>query len=1386
MTDLISRIAALPREQRDAIFRKVKREKDSQTRHHPAKTIKLDRGQGPFPLSFAQESLWIYDQMEPGGFRYNVPVAVRITGSLNISALEQGLTEIARRHETWRTTFSSEGGRPFQQIAPFLLVTIPAIDLSGISSSEREKVAAGLAIDHGKRPFDLSRLPIFRPLLIWQCAENEDHILTLTSHHIISDRWSCSLVVEELIAHYDAFSGGVASGLPEPVFQYRDYALWQRELLSQKNLESHLSYWREQLAGSLPVLDLPTDRPRPAIQSYKGGSKRLRLLPDLVEQLEILRHEERASLFMVMLAAFTTLLFRYTGQDDIVVGVPIANRTRPEIEKVIGFFVNTLLIRTRLSPHSTFRELLRRVREVTLDAYAHQDLPFEKLVQDLQPGRDPSRNPLFQVCMAFQNIGIPPLEMRDARLQLLDNEWGISRLDLSLFIWETLTSESQGGGLTTHYSFNADLWNHATIDRMAGHYQAVLETILADPDNRIAALPFLTRPERHQLRLEWNSVMVETPREACMHELFESQVEATPDRVAVIFEDDHLSYHGLNRRSNQLGHMLQRIGVGPEDVAGIFLERSVEMIVGVLGIMKAGGAYLPLDPRYPKDRASFMLKDAGVRVLVSKSELLGQMPAEDTYWTVCLDRDREQIAAEREQNPRSNARDRNLAYIIYTSGSTGKPKGVMIEHRSFVNLSVAFDRAVYAGRGKPLRVSMNAPLVFDASVKQWMQLLGGHTVCVIPEEVRADGAELASYLDRLDIQVLDTTPAQLKGVLAAGVTARAGVPQMVFVAGEAIDELTWENLRRDKRTDYYNLYGPTECTDDTTYQLINGRPGRPTIGAQIGNIELHITEKETSLVPIGVAGELHIGGASPGRGYLNRQEATAERYVPSPHGRSAGGRLYKTGDIVRRLPDGNIEFVGRKDRQVKIRGYRIELGEVEAALREHAGVRDAVVIAEEDHTRGKRLVGYIVDNEEITGKELLDYLGKRLPEHMIPSALVKLDEIPLTHNKKVDYAALPASSHAGPLIKETYVAPQDNVERELAAIWEGVLGVKPIGVHDNFFRLGGHSLLAIQMMMKVRQRFDIKLIASAVLGAPTIASLAALIRGRYTPVDSPVLAPLKADGERALLFCVHPAGGQVMIYKHLADSLSPAQPVYGVQSRALMNPLIEFESFDTMALEYARAIREQQTEGPYYLAGWSIGGVIAVSIARELEHQGQIAAFVGLIDSYLFEDDPFTIETDPLLGLGLAFGGALSNAFNMLDTSSQRAFREELLLLPSEQRTRRVIEWGQAQELLPAELSPEALQDQISLAEIHDRLFRSHQAPIVQAPLHVWWARDRSNKALKRTDWTKYTNGTVQVEVIEGNHFSIVRSPHCDLLSVSLQTALDRAMASREQRVAVN
>jgi amino acid adenylation domain-containing protein len=1038
---------------------------------------------GHVPLSYAQERLWVLEQLEATGAAYHIQAAVRLSGRLDVDALERSFTELVRRHEVLRTRFVAPDGSPEQVIEPVGPFRLEREDFADVAAEEQESAARRRAGEIARESFDLERGPLFLAVLLKLSAT--EHILLPVMHHIVSDDWSIKVLFRDVAALYAAFVDGRPSPLPDLPVQYADYALWQRGWLQGEVLDKQVGYWKERLSGAPAALDLPTDRPRPAVQSFRGASCAFELSKDLTQALSGLARAEGATLFMVLLAAFQVVLSRWSGQKDVVVGSPIAGRTHRATEGLIGFFVNTLALRTDLTGDPSFRALLHQVKDVALGAYAHQDLPFGKLVQELQPVRDPGRHPIFQTLLALQNVPQDGVELPWLPLGGMDGAHVAAKFDLSLDVQE---SEE---GLRGSFEYATDLFDASTIERLAGHLKTLLEGIVTSPEARLSQLSLLPEAERRQLLEEWNATTAEYPRDKCVHELFAAQAARTPDAVALVYEDGALTYGELDRRANQLGHHLQKLGVGPETIVGLCVERSLEMVVGLLGILKAGGAYLPLDPSYPQERLGYMVSDARAPVLVTQAHLLDQLPVHAAS-VVRLDADWGEIERCPATAPPNMTLPDNLAYVIYTSGSTGKPKAAANTHGGLLNRLLWMQTAYHLDESD--RVLQKTPFTFDVSVWEffWPLLIGARLVVARPEGHR-DPAYLAELIEQQGITTLHFVPSMLQAFLQTADLRQCGSVRNTICSGEALSVDTQERFFAELGSRLHNLYGPTEaaidvsyweCKPDFTGSLI-------PIGRPIWNTQIYVLDDDLGPVPIGVAGELYIGGAGLARGYLGRPGLTAERFVPSPYGEDE--RLYRTGDLARWRSDGELEYLGRIDHQLKIRGYRIELGEIEAGLVEHPNVGQAIVVAREDVPGDKRLVAYVVaaDEAAVDAAELRTHLHRSLPEYMVPSAFVLLDALPLTPNGKIDRRALPAPEEDA-VIRREYVAPRTPTEEVLAGIWRELLRLDRVGIHDNFFELGGHSLLAIRLIAQLRQR-GLKVDARTLFAAPTLAELAAVV-----------------------------------------------------------------------------------------------------------------------------------------------------------------------------------------------------------------------------------------------------------------------------------------------------
>jgi amino acid adenylation domain-containing protein len=1096
MSDITKRIANLSPERRELLERLLKQEHVAVAR---ALIMPRAGDTGVAPLSFAQQRLWFLNRLRPESPFYNLPSALRLTGALDIGALERSLAEIVRRHESLRATFDTVGGEPRQVIARAAPLQFSTVDLSTLPLHEQDAETQRLVEEESRRPFDLAHGPLLRAGVL--TLRHDVHVLWLVMHHIVSDGWSMGVLLRELSALYTAFKEGHGSPLAELPIQYADFAVWQREYLTGKVLAEQLSYWREHLGGELPVLELPSDRPRPPVPSYHGAEELLELEPRIAERLRALGRESGTTLFMTLLAAFDVLLYRYTGQEDIVIGTPVAGRTRAEVEPLIGFFVNTLALRTKLSGRMSFRELLGWVREVCVGAFAHQELPFEKVIEELQPERSMSHMLLFQVMFSLQNVSDFDLELPGVYVEGLDAETETSKFDLRLSAQETPES------VTLSIRYSTDLFDAPRIRRMLEHYRNLLAAIAADAGRRISLLPLLDDGERRQLLARHAAELRDLPRPLCLHRLFEAQAARTPDAVALVSGDEDLTYRELNERANRLARCLRRRGVGTESLVGVCLDRGAGLVVGLLAVLKAGGAYVPLDPSYPRERIAFMLDDARVEALITSAEHAGKFgdrPVRPVY----LDSDAEAIARESPENPQGEVSSESLAYVIYTSGSTGRPKGVMVTHANVARLFSATEHQF--GFGARDVWTLFHSYAFDFSVWElWGALLYGGRLVVVPYYVSRSPVEFHRLLCEQRVTILNQTPSAFRQLMRADESAPDAAPldlRLVIFGGEALELQSlrsWFERYEEGRPRLVNMYGITETTVHVTYRAVsvadaNGDAGS-LIGVPLADLELYVLDGEMQPSPVGVPGELYVGGAGLARGYLKRAGLTAERFVPHPFSRERGARLYRTGDVARLLDSGDIEYIGRSDSQVKIRGFRIELGEIEAALSRHPAVGESVVMAREDRPGERRLVAYVVGAGQAAphADELQSFLRERLPEHMIPASFVPLDALPLSPSGKLDRRALPAPGQMRPHTTHSYVPPRTGLESLLAEMWKEILGLDRVGVEDNFFELGGDSIKGAIFINRLQDRLAEIVHVITIFNDPTIKQLASYLEEQY-------------------------------------------------------------------------------------------------------------------------------------------------------------------------------------------------------------------------------------------------------------------------------------------------
>ncbi|MDB6121124.1 MAG: non-ribosomal peptide synthetase [Pedosphaera sp.] len=1059
------------------------------------------------PLSFAQKRLWLLDRLESGA-HYNDHFDLRLEGPLQVLALQRSLNEIVRRHEVLRARFLVREGEPIQQITPPSGVPLPCIDLGSFPDSKRMAEAMRLAVEAGSIPFDLQQGPLLRTSLLRLNAN--EHILILTVHHIAIDGWSRSVFLNELTALYQAFVDGQPSPLPELSIQYADFALWQQQRIGDEVLVKQLDYWKQQLAGAPALQEWPATFPRPEIQSFRGARQPIFIPKPLTEALKNLSQQEGCTLFMTLLAAFQTLAARYTRQEDIVVGSPIANRNRAEIEGLIGCFLNTLVLRTDLSGNPTFRQLMARTREVALAAYAHQDVPYEKLVEELHPTRNQGHNPLFQVMFVFQNIPVPVLKTKDLNISAFEFDGGVAKFDLTFNLMETPE------GISGWIEYATGLFDRAAIIRMQGHYQILLEAVIANPDQLISSLPILTASERQQLLETWNNTRTDHPASQCVQQLFAKQAALTPEARAVVLGREHLTYRELNERSNQLSSYLRKCGVGPNVLVGISVERSLEMVVGILGILKAGGAYVPLDPAYPQERLAFMLQDARAPVLLTQKKLVEKLLATQAR-IFCLDSEWETVATESRENPASASSPDNLIYVIYTSGSTGRPKGAGVYHRGFTNLMHWFvSEFAITSRDNVLLVSS---LSFDLTQKNiYATLMRGGQLHLLPTGPYDPGL-IARLVREHQITLLNCTPSAFYPLIEpASAMAFQNVSSLrsVFLGGEPISIPRLRPWLESEtcHAEVDNTYGPTECTDICAFYRMNranlDRFDFVPVGRPVYNVQLAIVNPDMTPCPVGVAGELCVGGAGVGIGYLNDAAMTAAKFVNNPFPEIPGKQIYKTGDLARYLPDGNIEFLGRMDHQVKIRGFRIELHEIEGVLTGHEAIRESIVIVR-NATGGSgnaaadpTLVAYYVSKNGTLPEvsELRQYLKQKLPEYMVPAMFVHLEKFPLSPNGKVDRRALPEPEALRTDSKFAPVLPQTQTEQIIVRIWQEALHTQRVGLDDNFFDLGGNSLQLAQVHVQLREQLKVDLAITTLFEFTTVAALAKHLGARSEQSNS--------------------------------------------------------------------------------------------------------------------------------------------------------------------------------------------------------------------------------------------------------------------------------------------
>ncbi|MES1240102.1 MAG: amino acid adenylation domain-containing protein [Acidobacteriota bacterium] len=1285
---------------------------------------------GPLPASISQRGLWVLDRLQGGSPAYHVPLAVRLRGALEPAALSAAVGGLLLRHEALRTRLPMVDGEPVQGVAPFEPAAVPLIDLEALPAARREEEVRGGMADELPRPFALETGPLVRTQLFR--LDSRDHILFLAAHHVTLDGWSLEVMVRELAA---LIQGRV---VPPPPYQFGDFAVWQRRFLDSPAADRLRAYWVERLRARPPRLELPVDRPRPALQSQRGAVLRQSLAAPLAGRLRDLGRRHGATLFTVLLAAFQTLLARVSGQDDVLVGSPVANRPHPDLESVVGFFTEVLVLRADLSGDPAFLAMLERSRESLLRDQAHQGLPFERVVDAVQAERDPSLPQLFQAMLTL-NIPPAPMEIPGVQARRLAPEIRTAKFDLSLELSEPSEPSEMPEGIEAAWEHNRDLFDGATIARLASWWHTLLAEIAEDPARRLSDLPLLPPEERRQL-LETGRARMLFPTGSCIHALFEAQAGLRPGAVALVCAGESLTYGELDAKANRLAHHLRSLGVGPEVRVGVCLERSAEMVAALLSVLKAGGAYVPLDPSYPEERLRFMAEDSGARVLVTAA---------------FLEADREAIQSAPATAPEPWVSPDSLAYVIYTSGSTGRPKGVGVTHRALASFLESMRREPGL-TGEDTLVALTT-IAFDiAALEIFLPLSVGARVVLAAAGEGGDGPRLAALLAGCGATVAQATPVTWRVLLDAGWRAEG---LKILCGGEALPRDLADRLL-GSGAELWNLYGPTETTVWSAAGRVPPGPEAVRIGGPIANTEIHLLDARAQLVPEGVTGEIYIGGAGLARGYLGRPELTAERFVPHPFGAEPGARLYRTGDLARRH-GGAVEVLGRTDHQVKLRGFRIELGEIEAALAACPGVVQTVVVARNDGGAGPRLVAYLVSRGDSAQQDLRELLAGRLPEYMIPSAFVRLDTLPLTANGKVDRRALPAPE-SGATERPAFVEPRSAAERALAEIWARELGHDPIGIHDNFFDLGGHSLLAIRMLTGVRARFGRDLPLLSVLRAPTVERFAKLLEEKAPAARYSPLVCLQPAGKETPFFCVHPAGGQVLRYVPLARLLGGERPFHALQARGLSTDDEPFASVEEMAACYLPAIRSIQPRGPYLLGGYSLGGLVAYEMACRLEREGEAVSLLALID--MGADDGAGMDSWDDVQV-LCFWARLF-AIPLPE--------EEIRSLPADRRLGHALEVARGMNRLPPEFTEADARRYIRVHQTTLWATRAYVPPRYGGRVTLFRGEDEPESE-HTLGWSKVAEGGVEVHSVSGGHHTILSMPHIQILAERLGACLAQA-----------
>ncbi|MCT7950209.1 amino acid adenylation domain-containing protein [Ancylothrix sp. C2] len=1349
-----------------------------------------------YPLSFAQQRLWFLEQIEPGNSVYNETISLRIKGELNITALEYSINEIISRHEILRTTFVSLKGEAFQVISNDEKLALSVTKISGLSPSEKEKKCDKLRSQLVKQTFDLTKWPLMRANL-FQFEENE-FVLFLVLHHLITDGWSSDRFIREMAAIYEAYLADQPASLPELPIQYADFASWQKQWLSGEVLNRQISYWKKQLSGPLPVLELPIDYPRPAIQSFVGAKESLMLSKPVSDQINRFCQQQEVTLFMTLLAGFQILLYRHTGQEDILIGSPIAGRNRAEIENLIGFFINTLVFRNQLDENSTFHKLLQRVRRVALDAYAHQDLPFEKLVEELQPDRDLSRTPVFQVFFNLLNFGIKTIDVAGLTWETLPRPEAEAKFDLTLYARE------KSEVIQLEFVYNAGLFTSARIKEMLIQLSAIIEQAVNNSETKINQFSLVTVEAQKLLPHPEQFFNIE--QQLPIHQLFGQQAQRVPQQAAVSDERQTWNYQELDTTSNQLANYLLQNGIESQEIIAIYAHRSAALVCGLLGVLKAGAAFLILDAKYPPERLIDCIKIAQPKAWI-QMEAAGEMPEklqefiEAFSWKVngflpkTLGQIQNLFKEFSNELPAKEIKEDNLAYVAFTSGSTGQPKGILGTHGPVSHFlkwhtqTFKFDESD--------RFSMLSGLSHDPLLRDIFTPLSIGACLHIPNPDKIlTPTWLGDWIQQCKITVVHLTPA-MGEILTSGVKQPLTSLRYLFFGG---DVLTVQEIKKIQKiatsATCVNFYGATETPQAMGYYIANdlsyleqNEQAKIPIGRGIKDVQLLILNSSQQLAGIGELGEIYIRTPYLAKAYLGDQTLTQQRFITNSLTNIAEDRLYKTGDLGRYLPGGEIVIAGRADNQIKIRGFRIEPAEIETLLNRHPNIQQSAVIARSvTSSADKYLVAYIVINaqqieskthsQELIIEEIRNFLKEKLPDYMIPSFIVILDTLPLTPNGKLDRRALPAPEFSKTPEKESFTSARDEIETQLVEIWQKTLGVQPISVKDNYFELGGHSLLAVRLFSQIEETFNKKLPLAVLFQAPTIEQIAQILRQRNSSFSWETLVPIQTKGSKPPLFCVHAIGGNVLSYMGLAIYLGPDQPIYGLQARGLDGQQPPHTKMEDMAADYIKEMRNVQPQGPYFLAGHSLGGLIAFEIAQQLVAAGETVAFLGMFDS--FSPTLFNKETPPF-SYQMSIHKLNLSRLQGLQKVTYITDRVYWKIKPYIQKINNQFNLGLdrfLEEKFGGGISINQVKSFQHIEEANREAAKNYSPGIYSGKITLFQAIERpTNKYhYPLLGWEEFTESGVEVVEVPGHHKTLILEPYIRFLAEKLKLCLEKAV----------